>query len=68
MCKHFMQTGGPDKGGVCPYGDDCHFAHGQADLRSPDPLKRRAIDSLKSSGAKPGGGLLRALLSKIQKE
>lgn len=27
LCKHFMQ-------GNCPFGDGCHFAHGEADLRS----------------------------------
>mmetsp|Transcript_22310 Transcript_22310/g.88562 ORF Transcript_22310/g.88562 Transcript_22310/m.88562 type:complete len:294 (-) Transcript_22310:351-1232(-) len=27
LCKHHMN------GGLCPYGDDCHFAHGQHELR-----------------------------------
>lgn len=27
LCKHHMN------GGMCPYGDDCHFAHGQHELR-----------------------------------
>ena len=27
LCKHFMQ-------GDCPFGDGCHFAHGEAELRT----------------------------------
>ena len=27
LCKHFMQ-------GECPFGEGCHFAHGEAELRS----------------------------------
>ncbi|GKY96075.1 hypothetical protein MPSEU_000567700 [Mayamaea pseudoterrestris] len=27
LCKHFMQ-------GNCPFGDNCHFAHGEAELRA----------------------------------
>ncbi|KAL3937563.1 MAG: hypothetical protein SGBAC_007355 [Bacillariaceae sp.] len=27
LCKHFMQ-------GECPFGDGCHFAHGETELRS----------------------------------
>jgi cleavage and polyadenylation specificity factor subunit 4 len=27
LCKHFMQ-------GECPFGDGCHFAHGEAELRA----------------------------------
>lgn len=31
LCKHFMQ-------GDCPFGEGCHFAHGEAELRSfPKP-------------------------------
>jgi hypothetical protein len=26
LCKHFLQ-------GECPFGDGCHFAHGEAELR-----------------------------------
>jgi len=62
MCKHFMQTGGPDNGGVCPYGDDCHFAHGPQDLRTQEQrLNKIAQDKLSggSLGSLPEGFALR---------
>ena len=55
-CKHFMQTGGPDNGGVCPYGDDCQFAHGPLDSRAPDFAKQRALSM--GVGARTGQGLI----------
>lgn len=40
MCKNYVATGG-EGGGVCPYGEDCAFAHGPADIRKPDFFKRQ---------------------------
>lgn len=57
MCKHFMQTGGPDDGGVCPWGDDCHFAHGPNDLRSYETMKQRQI-ALSQRGGQGGRAAL----------
>ena len=35
--KHFMERG------VCPYGDDCHFAHGHEQLRKfPTKMQQEA--------------------------
>lgn len=56
MCKHFMKTGGLEGGGVCPYGDDCHFAHGPNDLRSYDMMKQRQLALSKVTGKCIGGG------------
>lgn len=53
-----MQTGGPGGGGVCPYGDDCHFAHGPDDLRSYDMMKQRQTALNKVSGKSHGLGPL----------
>ena len=35
LCRHFMTTGN------CPFGDKCHFAHGEAELRKAAPRKRQ---------------------------
>jgi hypothetical protein len=45
-----MQTGGPNGGGVCPFGDDCHFAHGPLDARAPDMMKQRQSALNKAAG------------------
>jgi hypothetical protein len=37
LCKHFMQ-------GECPFGEGCHFAHGEAELRQ-FPKKAATTDA-----------------------
>lgn len=47
LCKHYMQTGGSDPGGVgvCPFGDDCLFAHGHHDVKHHNPTKQRLMSA-----------------------
>ena len=35
LCKHHMN------GGMCPFGDECHFAHGHHELRQPAPRRQQ---------------------------
>jgi hypothetical protein len=47
LCKHYMQTGGAEVGGVgvCPFGDDCLFAHGHHDVTHHGPMKQRLMSA-----------------------
>jgi cleavage and polyadenylation specificity factor subunit 4 len=42
LCKHFLQ-------GECPFGDGCHFAHGEAELRSFPRQEKQASENVELS-------------------
>lgn len=46
ICKHW------DKMGSCPFGDECHFAHGDKELR---PFPKGEKDNGRGPGGKPMG-------------
>ena len=68
VCKQFMETGGPDRGGVCPYSDDCHFAHGPADLKPPELARQRFFNRNNAGGGAAGAGDSRALLGPMPRD
>lgn len=41
LCRHFMQKGS------CPFGDKCHFAHGEQELRKAAPRARKPEDGMR---------------------
>jgi hypothetical protein len=58
LCKHYMQTlAGADAGGVgvCPFGDDCLFAHGLHDAKHHDPVKQRLMAAPQANPQMGGG-------------
>jgi len=47
LCKHFLS-------GECPFGDGCHFAHGESELRQ---FPRKGEEGAEGEGAEGGGEL-----------
>ncbi|TMW65745.1 hypothetical protein Poli38472_008387 [Pythium oligandrum] len=50
ICKHW------EKMGTCPFGDDCHFAHGEKELRPFPKGERDARHGGPGGPGAPGGG------------
>jgi hypothetical protein len=46
ICKHW------EKLGTCPFGDECHFAHGEKDLR---PFPGKDKENVQKNNAGPKG-------------